>query len=84
MVKISVKLKTGLKESIVRSLDHLVGSWLISRRVGAHFVRNLAMQADLICQSLLEDKLGLVLNIEDRSGRIKDMDRHLKSGSNQK
>lgn len=84
MVKVSVKLKKGLKESIVRSLDHLVGSWLISRRVGAHFVRNLAMQADLICQSLLEDKLGLVLNIEDRSGRIHDMVRHLKSESRQK
>ena len=78
MVKVSVKLKTGLNENIIRSLDHLVGSWLISRRVGAHFVRNLAMQADLICQSLLEDKLGLVLNIEDRSGRIHEMDRHLK------
>jgi len=79
MVKVSVKLKSGLKENIIRSLDHLVGSWLISRRVGAHFVRNLAMQADLICQSLLEDKLGLVLNIEDRSGRIYEMDRHLKT-----
>ncbi|KAK1733826.1 Rap/Ran-GAP superfamily protein [Skeletonema marinoi] len=39
------------------------------------------MQADMICQSLLEDKLGLVLNIEDRSGRIHEMDRHLKSES---
>jgi len=84
MVKVSVKLKTGLKENIVRSLDHLVGSWLISRRVGAHFVRNLAMQADLICQSLLEDKLGLVLNIEDRAGRIHEMDRHLQSESRHK
>ncbi|KAL7436370.1 hypothetical protein ACHAXM_005149 [Skeletonema potamos] len=83
MVKVSVKLKPGLKENIVRSLDHLVGSWLISRRVGAHFVRNLSMQADLICQSLLEDKLGLVLNIEDRAGKIHEMDRHLKSESHQ-
>lgn len=79
MVKVSVKLKSDLKENVIRSLDHLVGSWLISRRVGAHFVRNLAMQADLICQSLLEDMLGLVLNIEDRSGRIHEMDRHLKN-----
>ena len=77
MVKVSVKLKNGLKENVIRSLDHLAGSWLISRRVGAHFVRNLAMQADVICQSLLEDMLGLVLNIEDRSGRIHEMDRHL-------
>ena len=58
-------------------LDHLVGSWLISRKVGGHFVVNLAKQADVICQSMIEDKLGLVLNTEDRAGRIHDIERHL-------
>jgi len=77
LFKVSVHLKAGLDKSICSALDHLVGSWLISRRVGAHFVRNLAMQADVICQSMLEDKLGLVLNTEDRNGRIRDTERHL-------
>ena len=58
-------------------LDHLVGSWLISRKVGGHFAVNLAKQADVICQSMIEEKLGLVLNTEDRAGRIQDTERHL-------
>ncbi|KAL7543186.1 hypothetical protein ACHAXR_012599 [Thalassiosira sp. AJA248-18] len=77
LFKVSVHLKAGLDESICSAVDHLVGSWLVSRRVGAHFVRNLAVQADVICQSMIEDKLGLVLNTEDRNGRIRDTDRHL-------
>ena len=77
MFKVSVHLKDGLEASICSVLDHLVGSWLIARRVGAHFVRNLAIKADIICQSMLEDKLGLVLNTEDRDGRIRDTLRHL-------
>ncbi|KAL9191186.1 hypothetical protein ACHAXT_000892 [Thalassiosira profunda] len=77
LFKVSVHLKAGLEQSICSALEHLVGSWLISRRVGAHFVRNLAMQADVICQSMIEDKLGLVLNTEDRGGRIRDTERHL-------
>ena len=55
---------------------HSLGT-AISRRVGAHLVRNLAMQADVICQSMIEDKLGLVLNTKDRGGRIRDTERHL-------
>lgn len=77
MLKVSVRLKEGLDGSICSALDHLVGSWLISRRVGAHFVRNLAMVADVICQSMLEDQLSLTLNTEDRDGRIRDSVRHL-------
>lgn len=78
MYKVSVHLKkAGLEESVRSALDHLVGSWLISRKVGAHFVRNLAMQSDVICQSMIEDKLGIVLNIEERDERIRDTGRHL-------
>ena len=77
LFKVSVHLKAGLASSICSALDHLVGSWLISRKIGGHFVRNLAMQADVICQSMIEDKLGLVLNTEDRAGRIRDTERHL-------
>lgn len=77
LFRVSVHLKAGLDKSICNALDHLVGSWLISRQIGAHFVRNLAMQADVICQSMIEDKLGLVLNTEDRNGRIRDTERHL-------
>lgn len=77
MLKVSLHLKEGLDASICAVLDHLVGSWLISRRVGAHFIRNLAMVADMICQSMLEDSLGLVLNTEDRDRRIRDTERHL-------
>jgi hypothetical protein len=77
MIKVSVHLKDGLDESVCSVLDHLVGSWLISRSVGAHFVRNLAIVADLICQSMLEDSLGLVLNTEDRDCRIRETVRHL-------
>lgn len=77
LYKVSVHLKAGLDEHICSALDHLVGSWLISKKVGAHFVRNLAMQSDVICQAMIEDKLGLVLNTEDRNGRIRDTERHL-------
>lgn len=77
LYKVSAHLKAGLDERICSALDHLVGSWLISKKVGAHFVRNLAMQSDVICQSMIEDKLGLVLNTEDRDRRIRDTERHL-------
>jgi len=40
-------------------------------------VVNLAKQADVICQSMIEDKLGLVLNTEERAGRLQDTERHL-------
>ena len=77
LFKVSVHLKAGLDKSICSALNHLIGSSLISRRVGAHFVRNLAIQADVICQSMIEDKLGLVLNSEERSGKIRGTERHL-------
>jgi len=77
LYKVCCCLKSGLDTSICAALNHLVGSWLISRKVGAHFVRNLARQADVICQSMTEDKLGLVLNTEDRSRRIRETERHL-------
>ena len=79
LFKVSVHLKDDLEESICLALDHLVGSWLISKKLAAHFVRNLAMQADVICQSMIEDKLGLVLNTEDRDRRIRDTERHVLS-----
>ena len=37
--------RAGLEDSVCSALDHLVGSWLISRKVGGHFVVNLAKQA---------------------------------------
>ncbi len=77
LYKVSVHLKAGLDDRICSALDHLVGSWLISKKVGAHFVRNLAMQSGVICQAMIEDKLGLVLNTEERDGRIRDTERHL-------
>ena len=69
--------RAGLEDSVCSALDHLVGSWLISRKVGGHFVVNLAKQADVICQSMIEDKLGLVLNTEERAGRLQDTARHI-------
>ena len=75
LYKVSVHLKGGIDDDIVSALDHLVGSWLISAKLGANFVRNLAMQADVICQSIIEDKLGKALNAEERFVRIKDMAR---------
>lgn len=80
LYKVSVHLKGGIDDHIVSALDHLVGSWLISAKLGANFVRNLAMQADVICQSIIEDKLGKALNAEERFVRIKDTARrHLLS-----
>jgi hypothetical protein len=35
-----------------------------------------AMEADLICLSMLEQKLGLVLNIEERAIKLNEMSRH--------
>ena len=79
LYKISCCLKSSLDKCVCSALSHLVGNWLISRQVGAHFVRNLARQADVICQSMIEDKLGLVLNTEDRVRRIRETKRHLQN-----
>lgn len=79
MVKISIHLKNGLDESICSALSHLVGNRFVSRKISAETVRQLAIEADLICLSMLEEKLGLVLNIEERALKIKDMNRHLRT-----
>eukprot|EP00804_Cyclotella_cryptica_P007102 CCRYP_014537-RE/>CCRYP_014537-RE protein AED:0.03 eAED:0.03 QI:291/1/1/1/0.9/0.81/11/143/2162 len=79
MVKISIHLKNGLDESICSALSHLVGSRVVSRKISADIVRTLAQEADLICLSMIEEKLGLVLNIEERFMKINDMNRHLLS-----
>jgi hypothetical protein len=77
MVKISIHLKKGLDESISSALSHLSGSRFVSRKISAETVRALAMEADLICLSMLEQKLGLVLNIEERAIKLNEMNRHL-------
>jgi len=78
MVKISIHLKKGLDETICSALSHLVGSRYVSRKISAEIVRSLAQEADLICLSMIEEKLGLVLNIEERAVKINDMNRHIK------
>ena len=78
MVKISIHLKEDLDESICSALSHMVGSRVISRKISAETVRTLALEADLICLSMIEEKLGLVLNIEERAMKISEMKRHLK------
>lgn len=81
LFKVSVHLKAGLEGSLQEHLQCLVGSWLVHKKIGGHFVRKLAMQADCQIQSMIEDKLGLVLNLEDRAGRIRDTERHLKKST---
>lgn len=78
MVKISIHLKKDLDETICSALSHMVGSRVISRKNSAETVRTLAQEADLICLSMIEEKLGLVLNIEERAMKISEMKRHLK------
>ena len=76
MVKITIHLKSDLDKSICSALSHLVGSRVVSRKISADVVRNLAQEADLICLSMIEEKLGLVLNIEERALKMEDMNRH--------
>ena len=77
MVKISINLKKGLDPLICSALSHLVGSRVVSRKISAETVRALAVEADLICLSMIEEKLGLVLNIEERQIKLNEMSRHL-------
>lgn len=78
MDKITIHLKSGLDLSICSALSHLVGSRVVPRKLSAQTVRKLSIESDLICRSMIEDKLGRVLNIEERAKRIHDIDRHLK------
>lgn len=77
MIKISIHIKKGLDEAICSALSHLVGSRVVARKIGAETVRTLAQEADLICLSMMEDKLGLVLNVEERANQLKDSFGHL-------
>ena len=76
MAKIILKTKKDLDENMLESLQHLVGSSIMPFAAAAFYVRQLAVRADLACRSILQDRLGIFSNWQERIRQIKDLERY--------
>jgi hypothetical protein len=75
MMKVSVRLREGLADSIRCRLQHIVGEHITCETATPDFVRRLAARADIACRIILEDQLGKP-NWEERQDQITEMQRH--------
>lgn len=75
VMKVSVRLREGLADSIRSRLEHLVGEHITYEASTPDFVRRLAARADVACCVILEDKLGKP-NWEERQDQLTEMQRH--------
>jgi hypothetical protein len=78
-VKIIVKIKKDLDEEMESSLKHLKQVCIMPFVSAPAYVRQLAIRADLACRSVMQDRLGLYSNWEDRLKQITDMERFIDS-----
>jgi hypothetical protein len=76
MAKIILKTKKDLDATMMESLQHLVGSSIMPFSAAAFYVRQLAVRADLACRSILQDRLGMFSNWQERIRQIKDLERY--------
>jgi len=76
--RVMVTTKRGLPQRDVDKLSILRGSSIVPKDIAARMVRQIAIRADVLCRSLMEDKTGLASNWEERLLQIRNMKRHLK------
>lgn len=74
--KVTLKIKEDLSEKIKKSLDYLSSSVIIPFDASPVYTRELAIRADVACRSLIQDRLGLVSNWQERLQQIKNLDRY--------
>ena len=75
MNRVMVQLKPGLNRAIRSQLVHFCGDNLVPKGQSGTHVRQIAMHADLVCKSLMEDLLGPPTVWEDRYFQLKSMER---------
>jgi hypothetical protein len=76
IVSVTLKLKEDLDEKLKDNLKHLIGSTLMPFDASPIYVRQLAMRADLACRSVLQDRLGLFSNWQERMQQIRSLKRY--------
>mmetsp|Transcript_16013 Transcript_16013/g.19247 ORF Transcript_16013/g.19247 Transcript_16013/m.19247 type:complete len:218 (-) Transcript_16013:56-709(-) len=76
LVRVTVRIRAGLPEVAKAALRHLTGSCVVAKAMAPHYVRRVAIRADLACRSAMEDRLGLASNWEDRRQQIFEMERY--------
>lgn len=74
LLRIAVRLRTGLSTRLNSRLSSLVGHTIMEETVAPTYVRNLAMRADLICRSAV-DTIDPPSNCIDRYHQLRDMKR---------
>ena len=79
IVSVTLKLKEDLDEKLKENLTHLVGSAIMPFDASPIYVRQLAMRADLACRSVLQDRLGLFSNWQERILQIRSLKRYAES-----
>jgi len=80
-VRVLVRVRKGLDVKISSALMHLEANAIVPIGAVGTYVRQLAMHADLVCRSMMEDRLGLVSNWEERLLQIRGMDRYLNTNT---
>jgi len=77
MVKVSVTIRKDLDERIMRTLQHLASTqMLLPKAVAPFHVRQIAIRADLSCRSVMQDRLGLYSNWQERLQQIRELERY--------
>lgn len=76
--RVTVTTKRGLPQRDVDKLSILRGSSIVPKDIAPRMVRQIAIRADVLCRSLMEDKTGLASNWEERLLQIRNMKRHLR------
>ena len=76
LVSVTVKVKEDLDEKLKDNLQHLIGSSLMPFDASPGYVRQLAIRADLACRSVLQDRLVLFSNWQERMKQIRNLRRY--------
>ena len=72
------RITVQTKHSISEKLSVLRGSYVMPSEYAPRAVRRIAVRANILCRSLMEDKIGLASNWEERLHLIKKMKKHVK------
>ena len=78
LVKVSVTIRKDLDKRVMRTLQHLASTqMLLPKAVAPFHVRQIAIRADLSCRSVMQDRLGLYSNWQERLQQIRELDRYV-------
>jgi hypothetical protein len=79
--KVTLTIREDLSEEIKKSLDYLSSSVIIPFDASPVYTRELAIRADIACRSLIQDRLGLVSNWQERLQQIQSLHRYTMSAA---